>query len=87
MLGKVCITTENTGIADYIQNGVNGFVIPYNNVTALIDKMQWIIKNRYKAEKIGREARKIYEKYFTMDTFSKNFQKALNEIIERWSDS
>ncbi len=87
MSGKVCITTENTGISDYIRNEVNGFVIPHNNITALTEKMQWIIENRDRAQKIGQEARKTYEKYFTMDVFGKNIQKALIEIIEKWSGS
>lgn len=86
MHGKACITTENTGIAEYIENGVNGLVIPCNDALTLAEKMRQLIGNRDGAEKMGAAARKTYEKYFTMETFGKNLEKALAETKAEWEN-
>ncbi len=86
MFGKACITTDRTGTADYIQNGENGFVIPAEDGEALKEKMEWAIHNRDKLETIGKKARETYEKYFTMDVFAENLEKAMTETIECWED-
>jgi len=84
MFGKVCITTENTGVADYIQNGENGFVVPVGDIEALRKRMQWIIDNRTQMNRIGLKARETYEKYFSMEIFGEHLEKAVNETIEKW---
>ena len=80
MYGKICITTDTTGVAEYVRDGVNGFVIPCNNVNALREKMEWIIDNINKLESIKVNARKTYEKYFNMDVFGENLTNALSDI-------
>lgn len=84
MEGKMCITTDHTGIANYIQDGVNGFIVPVNNSKALTEKIEWIILNRHKANEMRQAARKTYEENFTMDIFGKNLETALNETILEW---
>lgn len=80
MLGKLCIITDKTGNVDYIQNGVNGFVVPANDVQILKEKMEWAIDNHDRIPEIGIHARETYENYFSMDVFGKNLEKILNEI-------
>lgn len=84
MFGKLCITTDNTGVANYIQNGENGFVVPVGDSEALCKRMQWIIDNRAQMNRIGRKARETYEKYFSMEIFGERLEKAVNETIEKW---
>lgn len=84
MFGKACITTENTGIADYIQNGENGFIVPVEDVTALQKKIEWMIENREKMYDMGKKARKTYEQYFTMDVFGERLEKAILETKRLW---
>lgn len=86
MHGKACITTENTGIAEYIENGINGFVIPCNDAAMLAEKMRRLIDNKDKLADIGANARKTYEKYFTMETFGENLEKALEETKAEWEN-
>ena len=84
MFGKTCITTDRTGTADYIHDGENGFVVPAGDSKALKEKMEWTIQNLDKLETIGRKARETYEKYFTMDVFAENLERAITEAIECW---
>lgn len=84
MFGKVCITTDTAGTADYIQEGENGFVIPSEDADALRERMEWVLNSKDKLEKIGRNARKTYEEYFTMEVFGENLEKALIETNKQW---
>ncbi len=84
MFGKVCITTDNTGTADFIQEGENGFIIPSENADALRERMEWILNNKDKLDGIGQKARKTYEKYFTMEVFGENLESALVETKKQW---
>lgn len=80
MYGKVCITTDATGVAQYIENGVNGFVIPSNNADALKEKLEWILKNITSLEGIRKNARKTYEKSFNMQVFGRNLERELDSL-------
>ena len=54
--GLPVITTENTGAADLITHGENGFVIPANDAEALHHQMNWCIENRHRLPEMGRKA-------------------------------
>lgn len=84
MFHKVCIASDKTGTADYIDDGKNGFIVEANNVDMLRDKMQWIVNHRDNLKEIGDRARETYEKYFTMKTFGDNLEKAIRETVDRW---
>lgn len=43
--GLPVVCTNRTGINDYIQNGVNGFVVPAGNTRALEEKIDWFVCN------------------------------------------
>lgn len=77
MYGKVCITTDTTGVSEYIENGVNGFVIPSNDAAALKERMEWVLRNRNTLGNVRMNARKTYEKYFNMQVFGRNLESVL----------
>ncbi len=84
MYGKLCITTDRTGIASYIQNGVNGFVVPADDAEALAERIQWITAHCDGLQDMRAAARKTYEQFFTMELFGKNLEKALCETEQHW---
>ena len=84
MYEKVCITSDATGTADYIEDGKNGFICKAGNPAGLSGKMQWIINNRDRLQKIRFQARKTYEEYFTLESFGDKLEKALLETIDQY---
>lgn len=84
MLQKVCIISDQTGSVDYIEDNINGFIVPVGNEFALKEKMEWCIHNKGQLKLIGRKAREVYEKYFKMDIFGNNLEKALDETESGW---
>lgn len=61
--GLPVITTENTGAADLITHGENGFVLPADDVAALKRQMTWCIENTHRLPEIGRQALETAEEW------------------------
>lgn len=72
MAGKLCLCTDVCGIAHYIEDGVNGFTFPPEDVDALAEKIKFIIDGHGHLEDVGKAGHDIYESYFSMEVFEKN---------------
>lgn len=79
MMGKVCIATEETGIADYLTDGTDGLICRAGSVQSLYEKMRWVLENPDACRDIRADARKTYEKYFTMEAFGKRLEKVIED--------
>lgn len=84
MQEKVCIVSDMTGTAEYIEDGKNGLLCKAGDSEDLCEKIRWVIKNRKKLPEMGREARKVYEEYFTMDSFGQRLEESLEEAIDNF---
>ena len=82
MYGKPCISSDSTGMADYIINGVNGFVCRTEDADDLCEKMRYFIHNPEDINRMGSEGRKTYETYFTMDKFADRLCDMMKETID-----
>lgn len=77
MMGKVCIVSDQTGIAEYMEQGKNGFVFCSENVEELKELMLWCYLHRERLKEIGENARRTYEQNFTMEIFIDHLREAL----------
>lgn len=75
--GLPVITTERCGAgAELVQDGINGYLVPVENVGALADKMELLFLNDY--VEMGKRSLELIEKY----TFESMAQKHL-QILEQ----
>ena len=79
MHGVLCIVSDVTGTAAYIQDGTDGFVFTSGDVEELAAKIAWCVEHKAELADIGRRSRKIYENHFLMEVF----EKALMRIVEQ----
>jgi len=63
-MGRPILTTEVTGCRETVEPGVNGFLVPKQNVETLAERMIWFIENRDQWQSMGDESRKIAEEKF-----------------------
>lgn len=75
MLSKPVIAGTNTGTASLIRNEKNGFVTVSGNARSLANNILKVYRMRDELEEIGRNGRKIYDEWFTMEVFSKNVRR------------
>jgi glycosyltransferase involved in cell wall biosynthesis len=72
-LAKPCLVSTNTGIAELINHGENGFVFEHEDPHDLSDKITLITKNANKLKEIGLNARKTYLQHLTMEMAEKKW--------------
>lgn len=76
-----CIVSSATGTAAYIHDGDDGFVFHNEDVQALAGKIEWCVTNRKKLGGMGKKARKLYEKHFSMPAFEKRFMEVIHKAL------
>ena len=77
MMGKTCILSNVTGTVDYIKDYESGLIFSVLDSDELAERMQWCINHKDELDLIGKSAREVYEKNFSMDIFAENLEKAL----------
>ncbi|MFT3934291.1 MAG: glycosyltransferase [Chitinophagaceae bacterium] len=80
-LGKPCIVSENTGIAELITDGVNGFIFKHEDPNELAKLIVRLLSNKDSFKKAGSEARLTYEKYLSVPTFQNKMLNLLDAQI------
>lgn len=80
--GIPIITTPNSGVADIIIDGVEGFIIPIRDVEALKQKLDWCYSHPQELAEMGRASRQRAEQL----TWSLYRQKLANRIQEILGD-
>lgn len=78
-----CIVSDATGTATYIHDGEDGFVFPNEDAGALAERIGWCVMNKSELEGIGKKARRLYEKYFSMSAFEKRFMEVIHEALKQ----
>lgn len=87
MFEKLCITTDMTGVAKYIENGKNGFVVKAGSANELASCISWIIHNRDKWDSIKKEARKTYENEFTLERLEQRLEVEIKHCKEKFYEN
>ncbi|MBR5658878.1 MAG: glycosyltransferase family 4 protein [Lachnospiraceae bacterium] len=71
-LGKALIATDLGFSAEAVQNGVNGYKVPLNDVDGFTETIADLWKDPQKCKKLGENARADYEsKYLPEDNYSR----------------
>ena len=55
------VVTNLSGNREWITDGENGFLVPVNNIQALVDKIVYLFNNKEVARKFGMLGRKIIQ--------------------------
>ncbi len=82
-LGVPCVCTDCRpgGVRTLIEHGVNGMIVPRENVEKLAEVIRYMLENREYSEKIGIEAMKIRDNHSLECIFSK-WRNYINLIVE-----
>lgn len=86
MWRKICISTSSTGIAGYIDEGKNGFIVDYGDADALADRMGQIINDMGNLERMKDAARETYEGFFSMKAFGRRLDEMVCQTQKVWNE-
>lgn len=86
MHGKICITTNQTGIAGYMKDGENGFIYRAGDIESLHNCMKRAFNMRNHSDDMRKHARKLYEDAFSMERFGERLEHALFETEKEYHE-
>ncbi len=76
-----CLVSDSAGTAEYIDDGENGLVFPSGDAETLRKKIEWCIYHYGELDSMGINARKLYDKYFSMDVFEKSWKELADSFF------
>lgn len=76
------VSTDEGGIAEIINDGVTGFIVPRKDPNKLADKLELLIKNPELRTQMGTAGRKRFENEFTLQRFENRLSSTLKQAIE-----
>lgn len=79
--GVPCLMTKEVGVSNYITDGKEGRIVPADDAEALAEAIRWYVQHREDIPRMGENARKVYEKYFTEKVFEEHFLKVIKGIL------
>ena len=80
--GLPVVCTENTGAADCVSEGENGFVVPVQDAVALRSRIEWFLSNRAAIPRMARAARDSVSAY-TWEAYYENAANAVEKLVEK----
>ncbi len=79
--GLPIIASEATGAHELVDNGVEGIIVPTNDVEALTNAMEFLISNPTLSKEMGLAARKKVEKFGGWNRYGEEINNELYRII------
>lgn len=74
------VTTSADGLAENVENGVTGFVVPTYNADALAEKLEWCYQNQEHLRTMGEDGRKRVIDKFRIEAQLKKFEAFYNSM-------
>ena len=63
---RACVTTDTPGCREIVRHGINGLLVPPNDIGALTQALQYLIDNPAQRRVMGNNGRKIVLEGFTL---------------------
>ena len=79
MHSKPIIATNIAAIPEIIDDGISGFIVNPNSPLEIADRLKLLIEDPQKRLEFGKEGRKKYESYYTLD----HFQRRMNDVFSK----
>ena len=72
------VSSDEGGIPDIVQDGVNGFVCPRQDVDSLANALEQLITNPALRQQMGEAGYQRYKELYTLEAFEKRFVELLS---------
>lgn len=68
------IATNADGLAENIEDGITGFIVPVYNASAIAERLEWCYTNREELSAMGKEGVKRVQQHFKIEEQVKKFK-------------
>jgi glycosyltransferase involved in cell wall biosynthesis len=77
-MGRPIITTDAPGCRETVVDGVNGFLVKVKDVSGLVNKMEYLIKNKEDCKRMGEESLNIAKNKFDVNIVNRSILNTMN---------
>jgi glycosyltransferase involved in cell wall biosynthesis len=78
----VPIRTPAAGAFDQIDDGFNGYIVPFDDYVSLADRIQFLLENDIIRQRMAQNAYEKAKKFFTLDNMVENYLDIYNILIK-----
>ncbi|MGC8691194.1 MAG: glycosyltransferase family 4 protein [Caldisericum sp.] len=79
---KPVVAYNIRGVRDLVEDGVNGFLLPFGDIEGLANKIIYLMENPEIAKEMGRRGREKIEKEFSLKIILKDMKNLYKEILD-----
>ena len=76
-LGKALVCTAATGTSAYLEHGVSALILPHGAPGEIASQLEILISDAQLRQRMGREGREVFNKWFTQKAFEDRLMNAL----------
>jgi len=76
------VATNVGGNAEAVEDGVSGFIVPSEDVSALADAILRLLSDPSKAKEMGEAGRRLVEERFTIDAMMHQITDVYSSLLE-----
>ena len=80
--GRPIVTTDAPGCGEIVQDGVNGFLVPVRDATAVAEALKKMIESPELRSQLGARGRELVEREFTLDKVNTDTLKVYDGLIQ-----
>ena len=81
--GTPVIATDVDALRDVIEDGENGFLVPYNDIETLSTKILYLLKNQAEQSKFSINGREKVQTVFSWDTITRDVLRGYEYVWEK----
>lgn len=79
--GVPVIVTDNTGAADLVEEGVNGYIIPTGDARAIAERLEHLHRHPELLPRMGARAREAVRRHLTPDNFRRPLVTRIQQAL------
>ena len=81
--GTPVIATDVDALRDVVKDDMNGFLVQYNDVKGLSEKILFLLRHEEKQSKFSNKGEEIVRTLYNWDNISKDILKIYEEVLSR----
>jgi N,N'-diacetylbacillosaminyl-diphospho-undecaprenol alpha-1,3-N-acetylgalactosaminyltransferase len=79
---KPVVAYNIRGVRDLVEEGVNGFLVPFGDTKALAKKIAYLMEHPEVAREMGKKGREKIVKEFSLEVILPQMRKLYEEILK-----
>jgi glycosyltransferase involved in cell wall biosynthesis len=81
--GLPCVATRTGGLAEIVEDGVSGFLVPPRDVAALADTVECLLGDRALRARFGERARAVAERRYDVRDTARRLEELYDAVLQQ----